>query len=90
MKRIRYIVAVFGRLRPSRLREYVKLSQEQYRETYYDHLVDCAPEGPWEDAEREFHQWWASTHTRSDRVVGFLRYLLAIRPRALRRLEAGA
>ncbi len=89
MKCIRYIVGVFRRLRPSRLREYVELGQEEAGEAFYEHLVDCAPEGPMEEAEREFDWWWASTHRRRDRVVGFLHYLFQIRPRDLRRLEAG-
>ncbi len=89
MKCIRYIVGVFGRLRLSRLREYVELGQEEEGEAYYERLVDCAPEGPIEEAEREFDRWWASTHRRRDRLFGFLRYLFQIRPRQLRRLEAG-
>ncbi len=76
-KTTKYIVGVLGRLRPSRLREYVELGREEQGFFWYEHLVDGGePDVPFEEAEREFYRWWASTHTRRDRVVSFLRYVL--------------
>jgi hypothetical protein len=77
---MRYILGVIGRLRPSRLREYARARRESRDLQFYDELRRTYSDLSFEEATRDFDQWWSRNHPRRARAVNFLRYLFQVWP----------